>query len=920
MRCAILSQKSLAIQFSAAAYTETLARPVVQKSPGRTPQGLMGREVASREFLIALLQHGEGNRLEALLASQADRVSFSSHCHHYLAKTQQRRHVRIVPPSEQVSWLADPGAANLHFPFPPDPSIAWRRGQTDRPRFAISGVTHTLCSQRAMQTIWQSIWAPWLPCDRLICTSLAVASMVRDTVQAMIEQIAITSKLRPTWKLALEVCPLGVDTQLHRPAIATKRFEARRRLGITADKFVMLFSGRLSHHSKAQPLPMFVAAQYVAEQLGNDVCMILSGWFSNDIVRHAYEATARRVAPNVRLSIVDGMDAWWRKHAWDAADVFVSLADSIQETFGLTPLEAMSRGIPVVVSDWNGYRDIVEHGQTGFLIPTTMVSGANAGLTDRLSNGEVNYDHFLASAGQTVNVSINAACQSLLSLAKQPELRHRFASAGRTRAVQNFSWPTIIARYEAIWQSQREQLAEQVGKLSAGGQLAEPQQRDIEPAFFYPPIDIAFRSYPTRWVSGDQVLSTVQSGTVVPTVQKQLGQWLHSGRESIAEYVADLFADPLCNHSLCWKGHFARLQNDYQTAPGSLSLAEWSQRWQQLGIPTSDVANVLAWFCKYGALVPTETTEQATGLVESAQGQIRTEVYASGPQDQRFSSTQSRDEVTLQTLITFVTTCKGRLDDLKQTLPRTAKQPRSCLIVVDYSCPQHAGEWVRANFPEVRVVSVPDKLSFDRSDAKNVGGIAVETPWLCLLDCDIVLNADFVKRVIPLLQPNAILRSDQVVEGTGGTFLCTRDMFHRVGGHDPVFKGWGEEDEDLVDALKFAGGQLVYYPANLIQHLPHDDRLRVQFHDDKTRAISHSINRIYRSFKWDWSRLAAAVPPLAARQRLHQAISDRVHRLQATETNATVEISLGSMSWNPLHLPCQRVLQYRLSGSAKPPA
>ena len=38
-------------------------------------------------------------------------------------------------------------------------------------------------------------------------------------------------------------------------------------------------------------------------------------------------------------------------------DIFVSLSDNIQETFGLTPLEGMASGLPVVATDWNGYRD-----------------------------------------------------------------------------------------------------------------------------------------------------------------------------------------------------------------------------------------------------------------------------------------------------------------------------------------------------------------------------------------------------------------------------------------------------------------------------------------------------------------------------------------------------------------------------------
>ncbi len=55
---------------------------------------------------------------------------------------------------------------------------------------------------------------------------------------------------------------------------------------------------------------------------------------------------------------------------YGAADVFLSLSDNIQETFGLTVVEALAAGLPVVASDWDGYKALVRDGISGYLVPT----------------------------------------------------------------------------------------------------------------------------------------------------------------------------------------------------------------------------------------------------------------------------------------------------------------------------------------------------------------------------------------------------------------------------------------------------------------------------------------------------------------------------------------------------------------------
>lgn len=69
---------------------------------------------------------------------------------------------------------------------------------------------------------------------------------------------------------------------------------------------------------------------------------------------------------------------------YSAADLFV--IPSLQEAFGLTCLEAMACGTPVLGFDRGGIPDMVMHGFTGFSADKVSVDGLKQGLDDFLHN------------------------------------------------------------------------------------------------------------------------------------------------------------------------------------------------------------------------------------------------------------------------------------------------------------------------------------------------------------------------------------------------------------------------------------------------------------------------------------------------------------------------------------------------------
>lgn len=138
-----------------------------------------------------------------------------------------------------------------------------------------------------------------------------------------------------------------------------------------------------------------------------------------------------------------------RKALFAAADVFISPVDNIQETFGLTVIEAFASSLPVIASDIDGYTDLVSHGKDGFLLPTLGPSSTNA--TTALSSLALPDLYHLFFAQQCV-VDPDAFADAILRLATDADLRREMGRAGYAKARTVYAWETVIGQYLRLWE------------------------------------------------------------------------------------------------------------------------------------------------------------------------------------------------------------------------------------------------------------------------------------------------------------------------------------------------------------------------------------------------------------------------------------------------------------------------------------
>ena len=400
-------------------------------------KAVKGRQSAGAGFLKGFIEHSGVDRLIALTRSRPQFDDFRA-----LAGA-------LDPAGRETVW-ARPldrqtlrSAGTVYWPSPELDQQAWTRRFGSERDYSLCGVTHTVASAASVAALGRYLTAPTQPWDSLVCTSTAVRTAVEHILEQHADYLARRGGGRFHSPVRLPVIPLGIDCDSYAPrdddAVPGAGPEARRalraRLGIAEGDLAALFVGRLSFHAKAHPTPLYLAAARAAQRVPDrTIHLLLAGQFPNRPVETEFRAAAGRFRGAARVHFVDGSDGPHgpiMRAAWRASDIFVSLSDNIQETFGLTPVEAMAAGLPCVVSDWNGYKDTVADGETGFRVPSTTIGpGAGIDLADRHAAGVDTYDRMIGITSLSTAVDVDGCAAAIARLATDRDLRARQGEQG----------------------------------------------------------------------------------------------------------------------------------------------------------------------------------------------------------------------------------------------------------------------------------------------------------------------------------------------------------------------------------------------------------------------------------------------------------------------------------------------------------
>jgi alpha-maltose-1-phosphate synthase len=453
---------------------------------------LMGRQAAGESFLTGFFRHSGHATFHCYAAHKGEAETFAAHLAHHAPDSTVRWNRMPV-----LSGLVEPGT--LFYPSPGIGKLAWQRRAIDQRSFSLCGITHTVSSEGAMDDLLGLISAPTQEWDAVILTSMAVRDALSVLLQPYAEYLSDRLGAANFGIPQFPIIPLGIDTAAFDRSDAY-RAKWRSDLGIGEDDVVVLYMGRLSFHAKAHPFPMLAGLEMAAKRTGKGIHLVQAGWFDHESIEQIFRKGAVDHAPSVVTHFLDGRKPEVRNEIWSAADIFVSLAENVQETFGLSPVEAMAAGLPCVVTDWDGYKETVRDGIDGFRIPTLLPSaGLGLDLAQRFAAEIDDYDLYIGKASQITAVDIDATANAFETLLTDPERRKAMGQAAQERARSVFDWSQIIPQYMNLW----EQLAE---KRKSAPERA-PKRPNHEPNLIRPDPFRMFAHYPSATLTGSSVIS-----------------------------------------------------------------------------------------------------------------------------------------------------------------------------------------------------------------------------------------------------------------------------------------------------------------------------------------------------------------------------------------------------------------------------
>jgi glycosyltransferase involved in cell wall biosynthesis len=421
------------------------------------------------------------------------------------------------------------------------PGLIHLRNMHCQKPFPITGITHTLDDRDAAYHALKVCSAPALPFDSIICTSNCGKEVLKKLFQQAQNNF---SRMKIKYSGRMDVIPLGID-DIYRKI--PDRSESRKSLGIDNDSFVILSLGRLTPEKKMDYAPFLLAVRrFVENNKDKKITLIIAGAADGLQEKLIKNLLQENQLENITKLFVNFSNDQ-KGVLYNAADVYTAAVDNPQETFGLSVVEAMAHECAVVVSDFDGYSELVDHNINGIKIPVFWgdALGQFKGVSEIM-----NFPTYQLLVCQSIAVDIDKMRDAFQQLIDNPDKCIALGKAAREKVGNHYFWSDIVKRYCGLWRQLSEQAQHYSGTID---KTNNPWEVDCYSVFsHYPSQIISETNHISLSEYGKQMLekscipltySDVSASVIMPKVVKIILDAAEPGNVTVKQLVKSLQKD-----------------------------------------------------------------------------------------------------------------------------------------------------------------------------------------------------------------------------------------------------------------------------------------------------------------------------------------------------------------------------------------
>lgn len=420
-----------------------LAAPGTWTSP---QQPLVGRTVANAQFLKALLQYSSFEEISLFIGETADLAvledltkswnvpeeRLAAYTVWQLPEVLLRNRLDVLHHASHVDRLYDLIAIRNRF------------GTKTIP---VTGQIHSLSYPRFYQESARHLFVKPSASDGLFCSSSAGRHVIERGFDRLQDEAQRAGFSGPVTRWDLPLVPLGTDLS---SITAGDRAATRKALNIPEDACLLTSLARFTEYDKLDLFPVLrVLERLVREPSAGapPVYLLLAGARQGTKTPEMLELWARHLGVFERLRLKVDFQDDEKKHLLAASDVFVSAVDNVQETFGQSVIEALGAGLPVVASDFDGYKDTVDE-TVGVRVPSRL----NVDWAELSEIAPLLYERPLHLVlGQSVEIELAPLEAAVRTLVSDRPRREKLGKAAAERAKTRYAWDVVIPKYEYEW-------------------------------------------------------------------------------------------------------------------------------------------------------------------------------------------------------------------------------------------------------------------------------------------------------------------------------------------------------------------------------------------------------------------------------------------------------------------------------------